>query len=176
MMQLVHFVLLFASFFISSSDASVKRPGPIVKIKQGPVKGIELNNDVVAYLGVPFAKPPVGSLRWRPPQPPRSWGNKHVFNASEFGNSCFQFHYEFFTNTSAATGSNSSFDPLLLTNESEDCLTVNVFVPRNCVTKDLPVFFWSYGGGFAEGGTSLPIYNPSNFVQEVKDIIVVTSK
>jgi para-nitrobenzyl esterase len=62
--------------------------------------------------------------------------------------------------------------------ESEDCLTLNVFVPRRHGNhqRKLPVFIWSYGGGFSEGSGSAPLYNPTDFVAENKDIIVVTWK
>jgi carboxylesterase type B len=142
--------------------------------KQGKVAGIKASDDVNAFLGIPFAKPPVGSLRWKPPVTPDKFGDSKIFNASSFGNSCFQFHYALF-NTSGNTGTGP--DPTLAeNNQSEDCLTLNVFVPRGQPSKKLPVFFWSYGGDYVEGSSALAVYNPTNFVQEMKDIIVVTAK
>lgn len=64
--------------------------------------------------------------------------------------------------------------------QSEDCLTLNVFVPRSVACsgsrKPLPVFVWSFGGAFGEGGGSMPLFDPTNFVAENQDIIVVTWK
>jgi hypothetical protein len=70
-------------------------------------------------------------------------------------------------------------DSLLPTTvESEDCLTLNIFVPRHTHQNrtKLPVFAWSYGGAFGEGGGSVPLFNPTQFVAENKDIILVTWK
>jgi carboxylesterase type B len=63
--------------------------------------------------------------------------------------------------------------------QSEDCLTLNVFVPKtkSCRGgKGLPVFVWSFGGAFGEGGGSMRLFNPTFFVAENQDIIVVTWK
>ncbi|KAF2194802.1 carboxylesterase family protein [Zopfia rhizophila CBS 207.26] len=167
-----HF-LLYSSLF-ATSLAYLNSHDLLAKTKQGQVRGFKVNDDVNAFLGIPFAEPPVGPLRWQPPQPAKQWGDEQAFNASKFGDSCYQFHYYYGILSSDANGSTN--DPVLVqNNQSEDCLTLNVFVPRNRPAKNLPVFFWSYGGGFVEGSTALPVYNPTNFVEETKDIIVVTS-
>jgi carboxylesterase type B len=154
-----------------------RTPPPIAKTDFGLVQGIRASDQVNAFLGIPFAKPPINDLRWKPPQPPKQLNqSKGVLNASQFGDSCFQVHYGIFL----IPGQEVDFpDTTMVTNsQSEDCLSLNVFVPSAAVTnkKKMPVFFWIYGGGFVEGGSSLPIYNPTNFIEETKDIIVVTSK
>ncbi len=108
--------------------------------------------------------------------PPRSLegaelvSNGPVRNATEFGPVCYQFHHR------TVMG-----DVLMETSgQSEDCLTLNVFVPRPHACsenrKPLPVFVWSFGGAFGEGGGSMPLFDPTNFVAENQDIIVVTWK
>jgi hypothetical protein len=69
-----------------ASTAAQETP-PIVKVDKGQLQGAS-NDGVVSYKGVPFAAPPVGDLRWRPPQPPASWTG--VRQASEFGADCMQ--------------------------------------------------------------------------------------
>ena len=122
---------------------------PIARTCQGLVRGTHLNEDVNAFLGIPYAQAPVGDLRFRPPQPlPTAAGEeKEIVEASDFGPVCYQFHYRtvLLNNTIETTP------------QSEDCLSLNIFVPRKASnSKLLPTLFWSYGGGFAEGGGSMP--------------------
>ncbi|KAJ7677463.1 esterase 1 [Mycena rosella] len=86
--------------------------------------------------GIPFAYPPLGSLRFQPPVLQKSIpGNIATFNATSFGNACYQLN---FTDTM-----------------SEDCLTVNIFRPAGISSNSkLPVMFWTYGGGFHSGASS----------------------
>ncbi len=110
---------------------------------------------VDAFLGIPYAAPPVGALRWMPPQPHSKF--KGVFKANQFGNMC----------TQPQAG--------LSADDSEDCLTLNVFTPhikknRN-KKKPLPVMFWIHGGGLVTGGSI--IYDPSPLVLK-GNVIVVT--
>ncbi|PVH97349.1 carboxylesterase family protein [Periconia macrospinosa] len=146
----------------------------LVNTSQGLVHGIQVNDNVNAFLGLPYAEPPVGELRWKPPQPLRASKGHDIFDASHFGNSCYQFQYALFYDPSRPdTDLYGSPTP-----QSEDCLTLNVFVPRSTPSqgnKSMPVFVWQHGGGFVEGSSSLPIYNASKFVEEARDIIVVTT-
>ena len=122
---------------------------PIAHTCQGLVRGTYLNEDVSAFLGIPYAQAPVGDLRWRPPQPlPMSAGEEgSIRDASDFGPVCHQFHYrQVLLNNTIET-----------TPQSEDCLNLNIFVPRKASNaKLLPTLLWSYGGGFVEGGGSVP--------------------
>ena len=97
------------------------------------------NGHVRAYLGLPFAAPPLGDLRWKPPQPVTPW--QGVRAATSFGPQCLQpggspksVYFEY------SGGDLPS---------SEDCLTLNVWAPTDA--KDLPVMVWIYGGGFQVG-------------------------
>lgn len=110
---------------------------PRVKTHSGTVEGKEVTG-VNAFLGIPYAQPPVGNLRWKPPLPAAKWGG--VRKATEFGAHCMQ---------GKVYGDMNFRDP----GGSEDCLFLNVWVPANHAGK-LPVMVWIYGGGFVAGATS----------------------
>jgi para-nitrobenzyl esterase len=105
------------------------------------------------YLGIPYAKPPVGSLRWLPPRPPAHF--KGVFQATHFGNICPQFQ----NGVGPLTG-------------SEDCLYLNVYVPdTDPPANGFPVMVWLHGGALVWGAGS--DYDPTPLVEK-GNVIVVT--
>ena len=109
-----------------------------VKTKQGKVEG-RMDGDVKAFLGIPFAAPPVGPLRWKPPMPAEKW--RGVRLATGFGYRCMQpsiYHDMRFRDAGM----------------SEDCLTLNVWTPAKNDHAKLPVMVWIYGGGYTAGSTS----------------------
>ena len=118
-----------------------------VQIDSGKLLGVLTpDQKVIAYKGIPYAAPPVGDLRWRPPQPVSRW--KHILFARDFGPHCIQ---------SGGYADMVFHDP----GPSEDCLTLNVWAPVPSTAKPapkhpalLPVMVWIYGGGFTTGGTS----------------------
>jgi len=109
-----------------------------LKTKLGKVAGKQ-DGDVRAFLGIPYAAPPVGPLRWREPMPAAKW--KGVRPATEFGAHCMQppvFKDMIFHDPGA----------------SEDCLTLNVWTSAKEKSAKLPVMVWIYGGGYLGGSTS----------------------
>ena len=136
---------LIASPSLFAADAK----GLKVKTKQGEVEGTMsppvtaagAASPVRAFLGIPYAAPPVGLLRWKPPMPAPRW--RGVRLAKEFGSHCMQ----------PKLYADMIFrDPGI----SEDCLTLNVWTPAKDKGAKLPVMVWIYGGGFVTGGTSEP--------------------
>lgn len=111
-----------------------------VKTDHGKVEGkMSADGQVRAFLGVPFAAPPVGPLRWQPPQPAAKWHG--VRQATTFGARCMQ----------PALFADMVFRDA---GPSEDCLTLNVWTPAKNKSAKLPVMVWIFGGGFITGGTS----------------------
>jgi para-nitrobenzyl esterase len=121
-----------------------------IKLDSGQVQGV-LHDDVVYFKGIPFAAPPVGALRWRPPQPLQSWSG--VRKADSYGADCMQVPFP------------SDAAPLGV-KPAEDCLYVNVWLPAKPPRGKLPVFVWIYGGGFVNGGSSPVVYDGSAFARQ----------
>ncbi len=111
-----------------------------VATRSGCVRG-DADGPVLRFRGIPFAAPPVGPLRWKPPQPMPAWAG--VRDALEFGKACPQ--------------KGSPLTRALQT--SEDCLTLNVWTPRADAKAKLPVMVWIHGGGLVNGSSSQAIYD-----------------
>ncbi|MGA2184011.1 MAG: carboxylesterase family protein [Bryobacteraceae bacterium] len=120
-----------------------------VKTDTGKLKGITTGG-VTSFKGIPYAAPPVGDLRWRPPQAVTPWAG--VRQASEYGADCMQLP---FPGDAAPLG----------VKPAEDCLYVNVWVPAAKPAKKLPVMMWIYGGGYVNGGSSPAVYDGSQFAR-----------
>jgi para-nitrobenzyl esterase len=128
-----------------------------VKTAQGKAQGKTINDGKVkAFLGLPYAAPPVGDLRWKAPQPPTKW--QRVRDATKYGARCFQGHIY----------ADMVFQD---SGPSEDCLYLNVFTPANAKGK-LPVMFWIHGGGYSGGAASEPRHN-GDFLP-TKGVVLVT--
>jgi para-nitrobenzyl esterase len=130
-----------------------------VKTEQGKVRGKTINDGKVqAFLGLPYAAPPVGDLRWRAPQPPLTWKGER--DATSFGHRCAQ---------------NRIWDAMTFEDNgaSEDCLFLNVYAPAGSKANSrLPVMFWIHGGGYAAGASSEPRHN-GDFLP-LKGVVLVT--
>jgi carboxylesterase type B len=140
-----------------------KRGSPSITIRNGTILG-DSSGGVDSFKGIPFAQPPVGNLRLRPPLPlDKSFG---TIVSKTIPPACPQFYFDQSTIPSAVLGSLLNL-PLLQTiqQESEDCLTIDVIKPSTATeSSNLPVLFWIFGGGFELGSTQ--IYDGSNIVQK----------
>lgn len=136
-------------------------PAARVRVADGELLGKRLGS-VEAFLGVPYAAPPVGVNRWRSPQPARPWHG--VRDARHFAPSCLQ------SLTPQGIGPWSS-EYMVHGRVSENCLYLNVWAPAQH-RRALPVMVWIPGGAFISGSGSVPIYNGQPLAAE--GIIVVT--
>ena len=110
---------LITAFAISANADVHNEARPIVEVKNGKLQGVE-EYGMLAFKNIPYAAPPVGELRWRPPQPAKNW--EDVRDASKYGQACPQPLVE---------GLNPELVP-----GSEDCLKLNVYTPKT--GKNLP--------------------------------------
>ncbi len=150
---------IFALTACSQSTPQTDDP-TLVTIADGQVRGIVQENGSRAWLGIPYAKPPVGELRWKLPQPVAAWDGE--FDASKKIQPCPQF---------ASVLSRGVEDPdgNGIVGE-EDCLYLSVYAPNKKADKPLPVMYWIYGGGNNSGFAG--DYD-GGFLAEQHDVIVV---
>jgi para-nitrobenzyl esterase len=140
----------------------------IVTVAGGRLRGV-WRGDVWSFSGIPYAQPPVGELRWRPPGPVVPWDGVH--QASSFGAIAPQ--------AAALPGVTSPADPGASEPQSEDCLTLNVWTPEVPEEPTMapgtgrPVMVWIHGGGFTGGSGSVFLYRGGELVRN-GDVVVVT--
>jgi len=139
-------VLLIVSFCAAfQSDA--------VSTSYGPVAGTKSRHESVeVFKGIPYAAPPVGKLRWRPPQPPKAWTELRT---------CDKFSAKSLQQNRRGGGE-----------QSEDCLYLNVWTPRKRSDTKLPVMVWIHGGGFTQGSGHQPGYNGTELAK--RGVVLVT--
>jgi len=128
----------------------------VAKTGSGKVEGELKESGILVFKGIPYAKPPVGELRFKPPQPPKPWS--YTFKAGMFGPVAPQAENEI--------GSTAAQE------QSEDCLSLNVWTPA-ADGKHRPVMVWIHGGGFTNGSGSDDWYDGSTFTER-GDVVVVT--
>ena len=143
MRRTCRWALLFAA-------GSVLAGAPQAQVEAGRVAGLA-QGEVDTFLGIPYAVPPVGALRWRAPQPARHWSG--VRAATHYGHDCMQTPFP------------SDAAPLGV-QPAEDCLYMNVWRPAAAKPGDhLPVLVWIYGGGSVNGGASPAVYSGAGFAR-----------
>src|SRR5215475_1890637 len=126
--------------------------GPVAGTANGAVRGVA-NGAVDEFLGIPYAAPPVGALRWQPPQPAASWSG--VRDATQFAPHCPQL----------AT-------PFGQASTSEDCLFLNVFTPSHKQAgSQFPVLVWIHGGALVTGESD--DYNPTALVEDGVTVVTI---
>ena len=119
--------------------------GPMVTIEGGKLAGIRFgqNGGSAAFLGIPYAAPPVRDLRWKPPQPVHPWSG--VRSAAEFGAACPQLPARWFPDIGW----------------NEDCLYLNVWTPRLAAGSKLPVLVYFHGGSNTQGYSQMTALGPA---------------
>ena len=151
-------IILFLTLFIAGCTQKGPEPGvandsSVVKTDAGSVSGMQ-QGGLRVFAGIPFAAPPTGDLRWRPPAPVQPWNG--VKETKVYSPACPQ---------------PVAADPGL--NMSEDCLYLNVWTPAKSADEKLPVMVFFYGGAFGKIAGSMPLYNGTALAQ--KGVIVVTT-
>jgi para-nitrobenzyl esterase len=150
---------VFTVLFAAAASATIPEP---VKLDSGMVSGVPAKDPSVrVFKGIPYAAPPVGDLRWRPPQAHAKWDG--VKTADQFGPNCTTGLAGFGGRGAkgAPKGDQAKAAPVAPAGPppSEDCLYVNVWTPAKSANDKLPVIVWTYGGGFTGGSGSEPRYD-----------------
>jgi len=145
----------FTWVFVAAAQLASTTVAQQVLTESGTLSGIRANG-LDVYKGIPFAAPPVGDLRWRPPVHAAPWTGTR--KADAFAAACMQTGVSMPGETAPAV--------------SEDCLYLNIWAPSKTAQKHLPVIVWIYGGGYINGSASMPLYWGDQLAQ--KGVIVVT--
>lgn len=150
-MRCLTFCLVALSAFVSAET---------IHTESGNVSGINgITSDIQVYKGIPYAAPPVGSLRWRAPQPAPKWTG--VRKADQFSAACMQTPYP--------EGSPYRTDPEPI---SEDCLYLNVWTGAKSPQEGRPVMVWIHGGALTRGSGSTAIYDGEELAKQ--GVVLVT--
>jgi para-nitrobenzyl esterase len=137
------FGILAVGMISSAVPASAADSAPTATVTGGRIRGIQLEHGGAAFKGIPFAQPPAGDLRWRPPLPVKPWSGAR--DAIAFGAPCAQ-------NTGGR----------MLESSQEDCLFLNVWTPEWPAKSRLPVMVWIHGGGNYAGTASSANFDGQN--------------
>ncbi|XP_058025063.1 acetylcholinesterase-like isoform X2 [Ahaetulla prasina] len=151
--------------FCQLISGDISENDTVVVTSSGSIKGMRVltrSGAVNAYLGIPYAEPPVGRLRFQKPVPHQPW--RHVLEATRFGKPCHQ--WTFFS---------YPYSRIWVANKphSEDCLFLNIWVPHPQPSVSVPILVWIHGGGFIVGAGSSDLYNGSTLAA-TENVIVAT--
>lgn len=139
---------------------------PCVQLKTGALIGLD-RHGVFAYLGIPYARPPVGPLRFLPPEPCPRWDG--TLAATAYGDGPMQYDTSDFTTLPAYAQDRTNEPPQRF---SENCLTLNVWAPARA-DGPLPVLFWIYGGAYTMGNAAMALYSGEALARQ--GAVVVTA-
>lgn len=152
MLRSLALLLVLATCSLPCSIAGAAEP--LARTNTGWVKGTDTGGGILTFKGIPYAAPPVGVLRWRPPAPAGAW--KGIRAANHFGNDCMQTPYVISTGQQV----------------SEDCLTINVWTAPDYHKARHPVLVFIYGGAFVGGSSAYPLYDGTQLARE--GVVVVS--
>jgi len=153
MFSMIRHIALGATLAFGLITSVMAADPPIVQTDKGQVIGIP--GQVTIFKGIPYAAPPTGALRWQAPQPMPAWTG--LRDATHFGNDCMQLPWI------VSSGQKTS----------EDCLTLNVWVPSRQAKKPLPVMVYFYGGAFLGGTAAYPNYDGARLAADGAVVISV---
>jgi len=176
-LRLIHFPAFFFVFSLllfscassggnqdenTTSEETLAGQQLIRETQSGIIKG-QTDNGTLSWLGIPYAKPPVGDLRWKAPRDPDPWDG--VRDATSFGSACTQYGTILYILDEKLYGKPTG---------CEDCLYLNVWRPATDETN-LPVFFYIHGGANVIGASSLPVYNGANLSRKTNMVVVTAN-
>ncbi|XP_078058761.1 cholinesterase-like [Mustelus asterias] len=162
-----HIILLWLLLTLEPVSSIPSEEELVISTRQGKIKGTSLNvlsGSVTAFLGIPYAEPPIAELRFKKPEPRRPWVG--LWNANKYPNTCYQY----ISDSSSGSSWEEMWNPN--TKLSEDCLYINVWVPSPRPNK-ADVMVWIYGGSFASGTSSLAVYD-GRYLAYAENVIVVS--
>ncbi|MGZ3157669.1 MAG: carboxylesterase/lipase family protein [Burkholderiaceae bacterium] len=176
----IHLLAIASSFVFLSNVCAEELDFPAVisshvlsKTTYGKVVGVNDTDGSGTYYwkGIPFAKPPVGDLRWKAPAEPDAW--RAPYQAKKFGNACVQYGRIY------GPGLNNTYDATIGTTlnqavGSEDCLTLNIWRPAHSKGK-LPVIYFIYGGSNVSGYTADPVYDGAALAKRANAVVVTAN-
>ncbi|XP_067171136.1 acetylcholinesterase [Apteryx mantelli] len=157
-------LLLLLLLLLSRAPADAEEL--VAQTEAGPVRGVRVpvgSGHVTAFLGIPYAEPPLGRLRFQRPRAPRPWSG--VLDASAYRHACYQYVDTMYP----GFGGSEMWNPNR--EMSEDCLYLNVWVPSPR-PRNASVLVWIYGGGFYSGAASLDVYDGRYLAHAEKVVLV----
>ena len=164
--------LCVLSLATSQSIVAQEPATPVVETESGKVQGVE-QRGIDAYLGIRYAEPPLGNLRFMPPKKAEAWTG--VTDATGYGAPCMQLYSASGPNASDMTRQIQTIFPTSTEAkiDNEDCLFLNVWTPAAGDNGKRPVMVWFHGGGYSYGSGGWPAYNGRNLAEK-GDVVVVT--
>ncbi len=156
-LPLAFFIIALVAPRLIAQTATQNDNSLVIKTTSGQIEGSPRSGGGAEFLGIPYAEPPIGNLRWHEPVPAKSWAG--IRKATKFGAPCAQPDLGDWNRRDAETG-------------KEDCLFLNVIVPEWPVVRPLPVMFWIHGGANEGGTASSALYKDGTLVNH--GVILVT--